>query len=245
MKTAIEVKDLWFHYSSEAPYILKNINFSLDKGDTLGIIGLSGCGKSTLCHCLCGIIPHNQDGLMEGDVLLFGRNTRALSLPKIATEVGIVFQDPESQLFLPRIEDELVFGPENLCIPAEKIKEVVHDVCNLTQINHLLHKSPDEISGGQMQISALAAVLCLNPKILILDEVTSQLDRESCLRIENIIRALKEMGKTIVMVEHNLERLKIADKIIALRNDGGIMAIGDANEILNSRNVLEACYLLN
>lgn len=239
---AIEVIELSYSYGGDAPKALNNISFSINKGETLGVIGLSGCGKSTLCNCLCGIIPHNGEGLMEGDVLIFGENTRTLHLPRIAANVGIVFQDPESALFLPRIENELAFGPENLCIEPDRIKATISDVCNLTGITHLLLKSPNEISGGQQQVSALAAVLCMNPEILILDEAASQLDDESCKRFHGIIKALKGAGKTIIMVEHNLDRLEMADKVLALK-DGGILAMGQATEILKDRAIIEECYL--
>ncbi|MFY9114595.1 MAG: ABC transporter ATP-binding protein [Dethiobacteria bacterium] len=216
MSRPLVVKNFSFAYKEEGRKIIDKISFSLDEGEVLGIIGLSGCGKSTLCFALCGIIPHFIDGYMEGEVLLFGKNTTELTLPGIATRVGIVFQDPETQLFLPVVKNEIAFGPENICLLREEIARRITEVAHLTKIMHLLERNPNTLSGGEQQLVALSAVLALDPQLLILDEVSSQLDAEHCEMIFDIVSALKEKGRTIVMVDHNYERLAPADKLLAL-----------------------------
>lgn len=121
MKEVLQVKNLYFSYTSGGKKILKDINLSLYKGQCLGIMGLNGSGKSTLCYCLCGAIPHVVKGFMGGDILIFGKNTKELSVPEIATKVGVVFSDLEVQLLFPKVKTELAFGPENLCLPRDKI----------------------------------------------------------------------------------------------------------------------------
>lgn len=242
MTLEMEVKNLSFSYDGKTP-VLNNINFSLQKGETIAIIGLSGSGKSTLCECLCGIIPHIQAGFMQGNVFIQGQNTRTIPLPKLATKVGMVFQDPDSQLFLPRIEAELAFGPENLCIKPGIIRQRISQISRLLNIENMLDKSPNEISGGQKQLVALAAILCLNPDVLILDEVTSQLDSPSFKRIQDIFLKLKEAGKTIIMTEHNLSRLELADKVLAIK-DGEILEFGSYKEVLKNKAGIMKCFEL-
>lgn len=243
MTWELEVKNLSFSYDGKKA-ILKNMSFSVKKGEILAIMGLSGCGKSTLCQCLCGIIPHIQPGFMQGDVLIQGKSTREFSLPKLAPKIGMVFQDPESQLFLPKIRSELAFGPENLCMVPEDIRRSISKISRLLEIDNLLEKSPNEISGGQKQIVALAAVLCLNPEILILDEVTSQLDSESSELIQDITLKLKKSGKTIILTEHNLKRLNRADKVLAMK-DGEILDFGSAQKVLGNKDTISRCFDLD
>ena len=240
MTAVLAVKGLSLGYR-EGEWLCRHLNFSLQEGELLGVIGPSGCGKSTLCLALSGIIPHRAEGYMEGDVFLLGEKTRNLSLPQIATRVGIVFQDPETQLFLPQIRQELAFGPENLCLPREEIARTVEAVTAMTAIEELLPENPNEISGGQRQLAALAAVLCLDPAVLICDEVVSQLDEASCRRILELIGRLKEQGKTIVMVDHNLSRLQLADRILAL-NGSGLCLLGPARDFLNNPALLAQCF---
>lgn len=239
MTAVLEVKNLTLGYAP-GRWLCRGLSFSLRPGEMLGVAGLSGCGKSTLCLALSGIIPHSAAGIMEGDVYLLGDNTRDLTLPRIATRAGIVFQDPETQLFLPRIRHELAFGPENLCRPREEIAAAIGKGAALTAIEHLLPHSPNEISGGQQQLVALAAVLCLDPAVLILDEVASQLDETGGRRILEVIRLLKEQGKAVVMVDHNLERLRLADWILPL-NDG-ICRPEPARDFFSDPAAPERCY---
>lgn len=240
MTEAIVAEDISFSYDGRTK-VLDHLSFAVRKGEILGIMGLSGCGKSTLCYCLCGVIPHGLPGTMEGNVYLFGRNTRELCMPEMARMVGMVFQDPDAQLFLPRVDYELAFGPENLCLPPERIREIIGKVSEMLGLGDWLDRSPHELSGGQKQILALGAVLSLDPDVLVLDEALSQLDEENSLRVQSIIVRLRQRGKTIVVAEHNVTRLGIADRVMALK-DGKILKIGLSDEVLSDEELIKQCY---
>lgn len=183
----------------------------------MGIVGLSGIGKSTLCFCLSGIIPHVYGGIMEGEVLLNGQSSRELSLPTIATTLGLVFQNPDHQLFAFNVEDELAFGPENLCVPRAEIARRIEEVLAIVGMQDYRHANPQQLSGGQRQLIAVAAVLCLQPEILIFDEAMSQIDAEGRAKLKAVMLRLKDQGKTMVMIDHDLDNLQIADRVLVLK----------------------------
>ncbi|MFA7149182.1 MAG: ABC transporter ATP-binding protein, partial [Syntrophomonadaceae bacterium] len=119
---AVAVQGLTYQYHSGSPQVLKGIDFSVQPGEIVVVAGLSGCGKSTLCHCISGIIRHNRDGVMAGTILVNGINIEEMSGASLALEAGMVFQDPDTQLFSPTVEDEIAFAPENMCLPPEQIR---------------------------------------------------------------------------------------------------------------------------
>ncbi len=209
-------KNIGFGYSDKM--LFSSLNLEVKKGECLAIMGESGCGKSTLCNVLAGIIPRNIDGKLSGEVLIDGENIQNLPLEKIITKIGIVFQNPDSQLFAPTVEDELAFGPENLCLPVEEIAKRIDLALHTVGMAEYRFSNPSKLSGGQKQLIALAATLTLDPDILLFDEVMSQLDTESIVRIKNCIVNLKKNGKTIIMVEHNAENTTICDRTLRLEN---------------------------
>lgn len=229
MTSILEVRDLTVTWSG-GRRVLDGLSFSLSAGELMGIVGPSGGGKSTLCLTMAGIIPRQLDAKVAGEVLFMGRDLFGLSLPEITADLGIVFQDPETQLFLPRVRNELAFGPENLCIEVPEIRERIAAVAQETGCAELLEASPNELSGGQQQIVALAAVLAMMPKLLVLDEVTAQLDSESCQRIQDIIASLRRRGVAVLMVEHNLQQLLAADRVLALKEGRLEAAAGEWDE---------------
>lgn len=223
MKEILKIEDLRVAWpGGEA--VLDGVSLSLAEGRLTGIVGPSGGGKSTLCLAAAGIIPRLLSARVEGRILLAGRDLADLTLPEIAAQVGIVFQDPETQLFLPRVLNELAFGPENLALPVAEIRRRIGQAARDTGCEELLDANPNELSGGQQQIVALAAVLAMQPRVLILDEVTAQLDPESCRRIQDIIAALLDRGATVLMVEHNLDQLARAHELYCLR-EGRLEAV--------------------
>ncbi|MCG8513721.1 MAG: energy-coupling factor ABC transporter ATP-binding protein [Halanaerobiales bacterium] len=217
MTLPIMVKDLSFRYQGSKKEILTGINITVNQGEILAIVGLSGSGKSTLCYCISGIIPHIYQGELSGEVLLKGSSTRSLSLPRIATQLGIVFQNPETQLFFPIVEDEIAFGPENLCLAREEIGQRLAQVLELTGMERQRYSNPQLLSGGQKQLIALSSVLSLQPDILVFDEVMAQLDPAGKELIKNMILNLKEQGKTVIMIDHDCDNLVIADKVKILK----------------------------
>jgi energy-coupling factor transport system ATP-binding protein len=218
VSVAIDVIDLSFKYSGERKEIIKGINLEVKKGEVLAIVGLSGSGKSTLCFCLSGIIPHIYGGVLSGEVRIRGESTVDMDIAKIATRVGIVFQNPETQIFFPTVEDELAFGPENLCIAREEIGKRIEKVLSLLGMKRKRYERTEYLSGGQKQLIALAAVLTLEPEILIFDEVMAQIDKKGRELIKEMILELKDKGKTVVIVEHNLDNIHIADRKLLLKN---------------------------
>jgi len=217
----IEVRGLSFRYTHDSRAILNNISLDVEKGQILAILGLSGIGKSTLCYCMSGIIPHVYGGIIEGEVYLNGVSTRELTLPSIAKTLGIVFQNPDNQLFSPTVEDEVAFGPENLCVPRDEIGTRINDALGKVGMRDLFLSSPNKLSGGQKQLIALASVLSLHPQILIFDEAMSQIDYGGRALVKGIMKKLRDENKTIVMIEHDLENLDIADRVLVLR-DGSL-----------------------
>lgn len=214
----IEVKNLSYQYSGRKEKVLREIDLQVNRGEVLGIVGLSGNGKSTLCYCICGIIPHIFKGRLEGEVLLFGKPVKAMDLTTVATQVGIVFQDPDTQLFSPTVEDEIAFGPENLCLDREEIGERIFDAIKVVGMEKHRHDNPHHLSGGQKQLIALASILSLKPQILIFDETMAQIDLAGKKLIKEKIRQLKKDGKTIIMIEHDFENLDVADRIMVLKD---------------------------
>lgn len=234
---AIKVNNLSYKYFHSGSLVINNINLKIAKGEIVAISGLSGCGKSTLCLCLGGIIPHYLGGEMKGQVVVNGKSTRDYSVAQLAQEVGMVFQDPDTQLFSSTVEDELAFAPENLCLPVDEIKKRVNNVLDILGINALREENPSHLSGGQKHLVAMGAVLTLDPGILILDEVMAQLDSSERKNVAEILACLKKRGKTILLVEHDLENVKVADRVLVLE-DGLLIRGGQVSEVLEDSNFL-------
>jgi energy-coupling factor transport system ATP-binding protein len=233
----IQVENLSYSYFQGGKKDLADITFKVDRGEALGIIGLNGSGKTTLCYCLCGIIPHYLQGKMEGKVLINGKDTRELPLRDIAQEVGIVLQDPNTQLLMPTVEDELAFGLENYGWPRKKIRERIYAVMDLIGIRELKDEAPHCLSGGQKQLVALAAVLALDPMIIVLDEALSMLDEAAVERILRVMERLQDAEKTLIVVDHTLRGLRAVDKIFVLEA-GRIIKRGPKDAILRERDFL-------
>lgn len=213
----VDVKNIRFSYES-GKKILKGIDFKIEEGEFIAIIGSSGCGKSTLCHILCGIIPNAVGGEISGDAIMNGISLRKAEMRTLAETVGFVMQDPDRQIVTSTVEDELAFGPENLCVPPEEIRRRVDDTLQLLGLESLREENPNRLSGGQKQLVAIGSVLTLQPKIFILDEPFSHLDEDVKENLENLLSELKRQGKTIIVVEHDHNMVKNADKWLLLED---------------------------
>ncbi|MDI6601967.1 MAG: ABC transporter ATP-binding protein [Thermoanaerobacteraceae bacterium] len=211
----LRVEHLYYSYHL-GKQVLRDITFELESGSVLGIEGLNGSGKTTLCYCLCGIIPHYLGGIMEGRILINGRDTKEIPLGVIAKEVGIVFQDPNLQIMMPTVEDELAFGLENRGMPPAQIREKIYEAMELVGITKFKDENPVHLSGGEKQLVAIAAVLALDPEIIIFDESLSMLDEAAQDRIVSAMEKLNEIGKTLIVVDHTPKALKPAEKILVL-----------------------------
>jgi len=213
----IEIRDLYFRYPSCDTNILHKLNLKLETNEILAVAGRSGCGKSTLCHILAGIIPKTIQGKIQGQVELFGESVFSMKTVSLVKRVGIVFQEPDNQLFSPTIESEVAFGPENLCIAREIIGDRIEEMLDLVGMKAYRYESPHNLSGGQKQLIALASVLSMKPQILLFDEALSQIDALGRELIKAAMLRLKETGKSIIMVEHDFDNMDIADRILVLK----------------------------
>jgi energy-coupling factor transporter ATP-binding protein EcfA2 len=203
---SIEINQLSFTYSGSETKVLEDISLTISQGAFVGLVGPSGCGKTTLARCLNGLIPHFHPGELEGFVMVEGLNTQEHHAHELAQKVGLVFQNPENQLVAPTVERELAFGPENLGVPRDEIRQRVERLLEQHHLTALRDKAPYELSGGEQQRVAIAAVLALQPDILVLDEPTANLDPLSAFEILQLIAHLnQEMRLTVLLIEHRLE----------------------------------------
>ena len=210
----------------------------------MALLGPPGSGKSTLCLALAGLIPHHTGGRFGGRVVLFGQDTRHLTPAKLAGLVAIVFDEPESQLFNLTVEDEVAFGPESLGLPPEEIRRRVDDALALVGLDVPPDRSPRALSGGQQQRLALAAALALEPRLLVLDGPTAQLDPQGQHEFHAALgRLRREREVAVVFVEHDADLLAAhsahADRIVVL-HQGRIALDGPRDAVFGDARRLEA-----
>ncbi|MDI9644235.1 MAG: ABC transporter ATP-binding protein [Candidatus Verstraetearchaeota archaeon] len=235
----IEVKGLTYTYPESESPSLKDVNFKAEAGEFVLVTGPSGCGKTTFCRALNGLIPNSYGGEFRGSVVVDGLSTTSTPVYELAQRVGLVFQNPENELFCTTVEREVAFGPENLALSREEIAMRVEEALSTVGILHLKEKSPEELSGGEQQKVAIAALLAMKPKILVLDEPTANLDPLSAKSILELMSRLNESGVTVVLVEHRLEMVShMADRCIVF--DGGrIVMDGSPEDVLYSDSVAD------
>lgn len=203
--------------TGEGP-VLKGVDLEVERGEFVSIMGPTGVGKTTLCLALNGIVPQSTGGTIRGEVVVAGLNTRQHPVPELASQVGIVFQDPESQFFNMTVEDEVAFGPESLGLDPREIRERVDWALAVVRMSQHQHRSPFQLSGGEKQRVAIAAVLTMTPRVLVLDEPTSGLDPIGKAEVFRVVRELKQRdGMTIVMVEQESEKIaEFSDRVVVL-----------------------------
>jgi len=231
----IETKNLTYTYPGVTKPSISDISIKVEKGEFVLITGPSGCGKTTLCRCFNGLIPHFYQGELKGEISVAEMDITKHQTHEMAKHVGLVFQNPENQLFALSVEKDVAFGLENLGAPREEIRERVDWALKQTDIYDLRERSPHEVSGGQQQRVAIAAVLAMQPEIIVLDEPTSFLDPLSAEKIFEVIHELnKKLGITVVLVEHRLDlTAKYADHIIIM-DEGKVCFDGNPREILST-----------
>ena len=231
----IETKNLTYTYPNGTKPSISDVSIKVEKGEFVLITGPSGCGKTTLCRCFNGLIPHFYQGELKGEITVAEMDTTKQPTYEMAKHVGLVFQNPENQLFALSIEKDVAFGLENLGFPREEMRRRVEWALNLTGIYDLRERSPYEVSGGQQQRVAIAAVLAMQPEIIVLDEPTSFLDPLSAEKIFEVIHELnKKLGITVVLVEHRLDlTAKYANHIIIM-DEGKVCFDGETREVLST-----------
>lgn len=224
----ITIEGLTFAYAGAAQPVLRDVSLSIAEGEAVLVVGPSGGGKSTLLRCLNGLVPHFHGGSFHGRVLVEGRDTRSCQPRDLAGTVGLVFQDPESQFVADVVEDELAFGMENLGVPRLTMRKRVEEVLDVLGIVHLRKRRLDTLSGGELQHVAIGSVLTMQPRVLVLDEPTSQLDPQAAEQLLTAVQRLNvDLGLTIVMAEHRLERVvQYVDRVLYLPGDGSAATYG-------------------
>jgi len=220
-KDIIVIENLSYTYPKSKEPALKNINLRVKEGEFLAIMGKTGAGKTTLCLALNGIIPQfYENGKIEGEVIVDGLSTRQTTIQKLALSVGMVFQDFESQIFGVTVEEDVGFGLSNIGLPKEEILKRMNEALAIVRLNGYEKRDVGTLSGGEIQRLAIADVLAMRPKILVLDEPTSQLDPIGKEEVFSVILTLrKKLGTTIIMAEHKSEEIaQYADRVIILNN---------------------------
>ena len=228
----VQANHLSFTYTGASKPSIEDISIGIAPGEFVVLTGPSGCGKTTICRCLNGLIPNFYSGDFAGELIVDGMSVKQHTTAELAPHVGMVFQNPENQLFSLSVERDVAFGPENLGLKREETRKRVDWALDVTGISGLKDKPPYELSGGQQQRAAIAAVLAMQPKVMILDEPTSFLDPKSALEILEVISDLnKKLGITIILVEHRLDIVsKHANRVIVMDN-GRIVLDGTPKDV--------------
>lgn len=238
---SIQIKNLTYRYPTSEADVLKDVSFTVKKGELCAIVGANGSGKTTLCNAIRGFVPKFYKGEISGDVLVNGRDVKEDPDGKNALEIGFVFQNPFTQIsgIASTVYEELAYGLENMGVEPEEIRQRIERIMELTKIQEFRDRDPYQLSGGQQQRVALAAILVMDQDVLVIDEPTSQPDPQSTDDVFEIIKLMKSMGKTIVLVEHKMEQIaEYADQIIVL--DGGqVVMEGTPKEVFSDPDCLK------
>lgn len=241
METIINVDDVSFSYGTQTEQALKHISLSVNKGDFIGIIGPSGAGKSTLAACLSGAVPHHYTGTFFGSVMVDGHDTCEVSLTDVSQIVGSVLQDIDTQMVASVVEDEMLFGLENFSVPHDQIEQRMSETLETVGISDLRDREIATLSGGQKQKVAIAAILAMRPRVLVLDEPTAALDpASSTLVFETLREANRALGITIVVVEQKVALLSEYCNRVLVLNHGEIALQGEPHEVFAHADELRA-----
>jgi len=229
----IETKNLTYTYPGATKPSISDVSIRVEKGEFVLVTGPSGCGKTTLCRTFNGLIPQFYQGEIKGEIEVMGLDATKHPTFEMAKHVGLVFQNPENQLFALSVEKDVAFGLENLGYSREEMQKRVDWALNLTGISDLRDRSPHEMSGGQQQRVAIASVIAMQPQIIVLDEPTSFLDPLSAERIFEVIHDLnKNLGLTVILVEHRLDLTARYANHIIIMDQGQVRFDGETREIL-------------
>ena len=231
----IEVKNVSFSYeedSQESRTVLDNVSLSIEKGEFVAILGRNGSGKSTLAKLLNMILVPS-----EGQILVDGINITEDAddelMLRVRKKIGMVFQNPDNQIFATIVEEDVAFGPENLGIESSEIRRRVDEALATVDMSAYARHAPHKLSGGQKQRVAIAGVLAMDPECIIFDESTSMLDPHGRAEICAVMQKLnRERGKTIIHITHNMDEAELADRIIVL-DDIGIRLEGSPKKVFS------------
>ena len=229
-----------FTYTDGERPALSRINFTAAAGEMVGVMGASGAGKSTLAKCLNRIVPEFEGGAFTGVVRIGGRSLDGARVCEVAPRVGMVFQDFEAQLFSTNVAHEVAFAMEQIGMEREEMVRRIGPALEAVGLAGFEHRDPTSLSGGEKQRLAIASVLALRPPVIVLDEPTTDLDPEGKAEIFALIRSLREQGFSLIVIEHEAEVLRGADRLVLLR-EGEIIAEGAPHDLMTRLELLEEC----
>jgi energy-coupling factor transport system ATP-binding protein len=235
---ALEASGLAFTYQDGERPALRGLSFAQRAGQMIGIMGASGAGKSTLAKCLNRIVPEFEGGDFRGTVIVGGRKLDGRHVYEIAAEVGMVFQDFESQLFSTNVEHEVAFAMEQVGMERAEMNARIGPALEAVGLSGFEHRDPTSLSGGEKQRLAIASVLALRPAVIVLDEPTTDLDPEGRTEVFALIHKLREQNLTLIVIEHETEELRLSDRVILLR-EGEIAADGSPADVMTNLDLLE------
>ena len=235
----LETKNLSYTYH-DGTQALKNVNIKIKKGEKIAIMGPNGAGKSTLFSHFNGLNePTSGHVEIDGEKIIFERD----ELIKVRQKVGIVFQDPNDQLFAPTVKEDVAFGPMNLGLDYDEVEKRIRESLEMVGMSGFEEKTPHHLSGGQQKRVAIAGIIAMRPDIMILDEPTAGLDPEGVDKVLDILNNLNNEGISIVISSHDIEMVnQFADKIFVL-HDGEIIAEGDKHQIFSNKELLKKAHL--
>ena len=240
METQAQAKQLWFHYTDEngertSPDILKDISLSIDKGDFVALLGHNGSGKSTFAKHMNAILLPSA-GTMTVDGIDTKDESQRFTL---RSHVGMVFQNPDNQIVATIVEEDVAFGPENLGIPPQEIRERVDDALKAVEMYDYREHAPSQLSGGQKQRVAIAGIIAMRPDCIVLDEPTAMLDPSGRREVMNTIHMLnREYGITIVLITHYMEEAAQANRVVVM-DDGKVVMNNTPKEVFSHVETLK------
>jgi energy-coupling factor transporter ATP-binding protein EcfA2 len=243
----ISITELTYQYPITEKPALRGINLTVEEGEFVAVVGPNGAGKSTLCYTIAGFIPHFFRGELSGEVTAAGLHTQESNLSEWVLNVGLAFQNPFNQISGSKftVYEEIAFGLENIGTPRKEMNRRVEDTMELTGISQLADRSPYALSGGQQQRVALASILVMEPKILVLDEPTSQMDPIGTRQVFEVIKEMSQQGMTVVMAEHKVEWIaSFADRVLAL-DDGRVILEGSPQQVLSAEKLEKTGFALS
>ena len=235
MDSIIKIEDFSFRYRDAKRCAVRHLDFEVPEGGFLCVVGPNGSGKSTLCNALVGLVPHHFNGKSRGSVRVLGQKVADQTIAQISCNVGFVFQNPFNQLSYTAgtVAEELAYGLGNHGVPRDEMVRRIERIAGPLHLEGLLDRNPLELSGGQVQRVALGSTLIMNPRVLVLDECTAQLDPLGSEEIFDIVKKLNEDGMTVVMVDHDMERVaRCADHVLVLSR-GNQIAFGTPEEVFS------------
>jgi len=238
--SVIKLEDVIFLYSQTYKHALKGINLSVSQGEFLAVMGENGAGKTTLCKLLNGIIPHISGGYLSGKIEVDGTDTAKSSVPQLAVKVGMTLDDPDAQLFTSSVREETAFGLQNILLPPEEMEVRIKQALEAVGLTGFENREPSTLSGGEKQRLAIAAVLAMKGKILVLDEPLCRLDPQCALEVMSVLSELrKKENITVIMTTHDSAKAaEFADRVCVLRN-GKITALDTVKNIFSDSELLK------